>query len=69
MFVYDNTIYFFRTCKHFGLRTKSHEKQENKQFVVFKKQTPREIFDELSNCSNFENDYYILRPPQHETHN
>jgi len=60
---------FSRICTKLDLKTKSHGKQGSRQLVVVKKQSPEEIFYELSNCSNFENDYYILRPPRHETNN
>uniref|UniRef100_A0A2S2PN16 NF-kappa-B-repressing factor n=1 Tax=Schizaphis graminum TaxID=13262 RepID=A0A2S2PN16_SCHGA len=56
-----------RICSHLGLKTKSYGKNENRRTVIEKKQTPQEIFYELINSVNYENDSYKLELPRHES--
>lgn len=46
-----------------GLKTKSYGVADCRYMVISKKQTSEEIFKELINSDTYENEYYILLPP------
>ncbi|XP_016657265.1 NF-kappa-B-repressing factor isoform X2 [Acyrthosiphon pisum] len=68
-FTKEDRMIIHSICTKVGLKAKSYGTQANRYLVVVKIQNPQDIYYELRNCINFENDCYVLIPPLHESNN